>query len=146
MRGTLRNMNVPKEKILSGMLSWENVLDNSFLFDLSRVQIYQNGQIDQITNQIKERNRFYDIRQGLPWIEEKLSIIGDNAWAVGYDYLSALSRVLQIIEPQNILEMGLGQSSKILMSYAKHHTVKPQIISGDFRRLFQTETPVTFCG
>ena len=24
--------------------------------------------------------------------------------------------------------------------------VKPQIISGDFRRLFQTETPVTFCG
>ena len=24
--------------------------------------------------------------------------------------------------------------------------VKPQIISGDFRRLFQTETPVTVCG
>ena len=25
-------------------------------------------------------------------------------------------------------------------------SVKPQIISGDFRRLFQTETPVTVCG
>ena len=24
--------------------------------------------------------------------------------------------------------------------------VKPQIISGDFRGLFQVETPVTFCG
>ena len=24
--------------------------------------------------------------------------------------------------------------------------VKPQIISGDFRRLFKAETPVTFCG
>ena len=32
------------------------------------------------------------------------------------------------------------------LSYADCIAVKPQIISGDFRRLFQTETPVTVCG
>ena len=33
-----------------------------------------------------------------------------------------------------------------LSSTSSAHSVKPQIISGDFRRLFKAETPVTVCG
>ena len=131
MRATLKQMDIPDNKILSGKLDWETLLDNSFLFDLSRVIIYQNGEIEKVSNQIKERNRFYDIRRGMSWVDENLSIIGDDAWAVSYDYLSALCRVLQIMTPQSVLEMGLGQSSKIIMSYTKHHGCNLKIIEQD---------------
>ena len=38
------------------------------------------------------------------------------------------------------------KKSPILAGVLMALIVKPQIISGDFRRLFQTETPVTVCG
>ena len=34
----------------------------------------------------------------------------------------------------------------IITLYMAQVSVKPQIISGDFRRLFKTEIPVTVCG
>ena len=45
-------------------------------------------------------------------------------------------------------EEGLSYADCIaeLIDRLEHIAVKPQIISGDFRRLFQTETPVTVCG
>lgn len=39
-------------------------------------------------------------------------------WAVGYAFLYALYRVLDIFNPQNILELGLGQTTKMLSRYA----------------------------
>lgn len=40
-------------------------------------------------------------------------------WAVGYQYLYSVYRILDIIKPQSILELGLGQSTKLLSQYAK---------------------------
>lgn len=39
-------------------------------------------------------------------------------WAVGYQYLYVLYRVLNEVHPQNILELGLGQSTKMIAQYA----------------------------
>lgn len=141
MRRTLRKLEVPEEKIISGKLDWENILEHSFLFNLSHVSVYQNGNIDRAVQAVRERNRFSDIRRGAEWIDEKLSITGDGAWAVGYDYLSVLCRVLQIMAPAHILEMGLGQSSKVIMSYQRHSGCSYKIIEQDeaWYNLFKKE-------
>lgn len=42
-------------------------------------------------------------------------------WAVGYQYLYVMYRVLNEIRPQNILELGLGQSTRMIGQYASSH-------------------------
>jgi hypothetical protein len=141
MRRTLKKLQIPEEKIISGKLEWENMLEHSFLFNLSHVSIYQNGNIEKAVNTVRERNRFCDIRRGAAWIDEKLSVTGDGAWAVSYDYLSVLCRVLQIMTPEHILEMGLGQSSKMIMSYQRHSGCSYKVIEQDVEwyNLFKKE-------
>ena len=49
---------------------------------------------------------------------------------------------------ENMSGLWKALMQKGFLSKEKYNrlTVKTQIISGDFRRLFQTETPVTVCG
>lgn len=131
MRRVLKKLQVSGEKIVPGKLDYKNILENSFLFDISHVLTYQNYRIEKSNNLLIERNRFCDIRKGISWLDEKVSIIGDGDWAVGYDYLSVLCKVIQTIKPKNILEMGLGQSSKVIMNYQKNNTCKYKIIEQD---------------
>jgi|GluameStandDraft_1065615.scaffolds.fasta_scaffold28925_1 hypothetical protein len=131
MRKTLKMLGIPDEKIISGKLDYRNILDHKDVFDVSHFLAYQNQLIAKSANTLIERNRFCDIKQEIDWLEEKISITGDGAWAVGYDYLSALCKILQIMKPQNILEMGLGQSSKVILSYQKNSGCKYKIIEQD---------------
>ncbi len=128
MRKTLNGLGISDEKIISGKLDYRNILDHKELFDVSHFLAYQNHLIAKSMNTLIERNRFCDIRRGMEWLEEKISITGDGAWAVGYDYLSTLCKILQIMNPQNILEMGLGQSSKVILSYQRNNGCKYKII------------------
>lgn len=52
------------------------------------------------------------------WFSESVS---PGRWAVGYPVLYVLYRVLNDVNPQSILELGLGQSSKLTCSYAHSH-------------------------
>lgn len=131
MRKTLNGLGISDEKIISGKLDYRNILDHKELFDVSHFLAYQNHLIAKSVNTLIERNRFCDIRRGMEWLEEKISITGDGAWAVGYDYLSTLCKILQIMKPQNILEMGLGQSSKVILSYQRNNGCKYKIIEQD---------------
>ena len=119
MRKELEKYGIPPEKIISGKLDYNNFLENSFLFSTSNILLFQNQNIEKEMSILVERNQFCDIRHGIDWLDENMSIIGDGDWAVGYSYLSVLCKILQIKMPSNILEMGLGQSSKVLMSYQK---------------------------
>ena len=49
-------------------------------------------------------------------------------WAVGYQYLYALYRVLDEARPQRILDLGLGQSSRMLAQYAAAHCKVEHVI------------------
>ncbi len=131
MRRTLKELHIPDEKIISGKLNYENIMEHKYLFDISHFLAYQNQTIEKSVNVLMERNRFCDIRQGLEWLDETISITGDGAWAVGYDYLSVLCKILQIMEPQNILEMGLGQSSKVIIGYQKSSGCNYKVIEQD---------------
>lgn len=66
------------------------------------------------------RNVFVDTVGGYSWYNVPSISLG--RWAVGYCYAYVLARVLESMKPKAILEMGLGQSSKIINAYAQYYT------------------------
>lgn len=53
------------------------------------------------------------------WLKEKS--FSPGGWAVDYAFLYTLYRVLNDTKPKNILEYGLGQSSKMIHQYASFY-------------------------
>ncbi|MCD8370058.1 MAG: hypothetical protein LUC94_07035, partial [Clostridiales bacterium] len=67
--------------------------------------------------------------QGSQWFRD--NAVSPGRWAVGYPFLYVLYNVLEHMKPSNILEMGLGQSTKMITQYAStypgiRHTVVEQ--------------------
>lgn len=62
---------------------------------------------------------FHDRIKESPWfVRQRLS---PGRWAVDYGFLKTLYNVLSAMRPRNILEFGLGQSSKLIHQYAAHY-------------------------
>ena len=69
---------------------------------------------------------FNQVSDGSSWLKDRRFAAG--RWAVGYQYLYAVYRILNEVHPKNILELGLGQSTKLISQYAAaypevHHQV-----------------------
>lgn len=69
---------------------------------------------------------FHDTIASSRWLVDKA--LSPGRWAVGYPYLYVLYRVLDEARPMRILELGLGQSTKVISQYAAadarvHHIV-----------------------
>lgn len=62
---------------------------------------------------------FKDTVNDSVWLKNKT--FSPGRWAVGYPYLYVLYRVLNEIKPSNILELGLGVSTKIIGQYAQYY-------------------------
>lgn len=54
------------------------------------------------------------------WLEQRS--FSPGRFAVGYPFLYVLYRILDEVKPQSILELGLGQSTKMLSQYAKQQS------------------------
>lgn len=52
------------------------------------------------------------------WLEK--TDFSPGRWAVGYNYLYVMYRLLNGTKPHSILELGLGQSTKMISQYADH--------------------------
>lgn len=63
--------------------------------------------------------------QNSSWLQDKS--VSPGRWAVGYNYLYVLYRILDDIRPVHILELGLGQSTKIIGQYASFSGLSGQI-------------------
>lgn len=73
------------------------------------------------TNQNEEliyANVWHDTIKGIPWIDDTFSI-SPGRWAVGYNYLYVMTRILNDFKPKKILEMGLGISTSLISAYMK---------------------------
>lgn len=62
-------------------------------------------------------NIFHDTIRNSEWLDIPLSL---SSGAICYNFAYILYRILDDIKPKTILEMGLGQSTKIINEYAKH--------------------------
>ena len=70
-----------------------------------------------ITKEILWSEIFNNTISNSEWLMDKS--FSPGRWAVGYQYLYAVYRILNEVKPKNILELGLGQSTKLLGQYAK---------------------------
>jgi hypothetical protein len=89
------------------------------------------SKIKNFTNQIFEVTRatrievkellwsriFNDSICNTSWLKNKDLIPG--RWAVGYPYLFVLFQALKVSKPKKILELGLGQTSKLISEYSE---------------------------
>ena len=57
--------------------------------------------------------------------------VSPGRWAVGYEFLYVLYRVLNDVKPISILELGLGQSTKLTGQYAKSEGIQHLVIEHD---------------
>lgn len=61
---------------------------------------------------------FHDAIRGSKWLEPETLSLCPGRMAVGYNYLYPMFRILDEFRPKKILELGLGQSSKMISRYA----------------------------
>ncbi len=74
------------------------------------------------------------------WLKDKT--FSPGRWAVGYPYLYVMYRVLDVVRPKAILELGLGQSTKMIAQYSMANTdVKHYVVESDLNwvAFFQKE-------
>ena len=94
---------------------------------------------------------FHDAVRGSEWLEHGSLSLCPGRMAVGYNYLYPMFRILDEFRPRNILEMGLGQSSKMIARYAGSKVAgencKYTIIEHDkeWSSFFQKRNPLPSC-
>ncbi len=63
---------------------------------------------------------FRDAIADCSWLPSKA--FSPGRWAAGYPLLYALFRVLSDAAPRSILELGMGQTTRMIAQYAAHHS------------------------
>ena len=77
--------------------------------------------LNRNVNELLWANIFHDAIKGCLWLDRENFAINPGRWAVGYNYFYTVFRILNEFKPKNILEMGLGQSTRLIGQYVKTH-------------------------
>lgn len=84
-----------------------------------------------------------DTTKDVQWLEG--ITFSPGRWAVGYQYLYVLYRVLTEVHPKSILELGLGQSTKLISRFAEQfQDVEHTVVEHDeeWIKFFINENPL----
>lgn len=57
-----------------------------------------------------------DTVQGIDWYDKNVSF-SPGRWAVGYNYMYVMTRILEELRPQSVLDFGLGISTSLISMY-----------------------------
>ena len=76
----------------------------------------ENSKLKRTVNEIVWAHVFDDTIVDSTWLKDKT--FSPGRWAMGYVELYVLYRILNEFRPQSILELGLGQSTKMITQYA----------------------------
>ena len=69
---------------------------------------------------------------GSKWLTDKT--FSPGRWAVGYQFLYVLYRVLNEVRPRKILELGLGQTTRMISQYAEADSqVSHKVVEHDIK-------------
>ena len=96
------------------------IIDNSALMDRKN---------KFLTSEIQYALVFNDTIRESEWLDKKnFSLINS---AANYSFAYSLYRILNDARPENILELGLGQSTKMTSQYVNHFDKRLHVIEGD---------------
>ena len=97
-------------------------------------------------NELKELNYAHLLHDGMkesPWLKNQNFDL--HNWAANYSFIYLLFRILDKIEPRNILEFGLGQTTKLTTQYIAHKNPGAYLNvcehSPDWIKIYQSELP-----
>lgn len=83
-------------------------------------QILENqNQIMKLQRENLFAQRFNNSIQYSEWL--KYQNFSPGGWAVDYSFLYVLFKILNFMKPSNVIEFGLGQSSKMIHQYASYY-------------------------
>lgn len=116
MRDECIKHGVKYEQIILVDRSITDLLNYPSIFNLDRIIANQNREISELTFRLYNRNKFYDSIKTVSWVNN--ISFSPSIWSVGYVFLYYLYQGLTIVEPKRILEMGLGESSKMTSQYS----------------------------
>lgn len=80
---------------------------------------------NRILNEILWAQVFNSAKSAFEWLP-KDTALWPGRWGVGYQYMYVMSRILNDVQPQKILETGLGQSTRLIGSYVKWMRAKSE--------------------
>ncbi len=81
-------------------------------------------------NEILWAEIFNNTIENSSWLLDKS--LSPGRWAVGYQYLYVMYRVLNEVKPKKILELGLGQSTRVISQYVKsQNNIKHYVVEHD---------------
>ncbi len=87
--------------------------------------VEKNQYIAKLNSEPYWANVYHDTIINSSWLKDKT--VSPGRWAVSYIVLYVLYRVLNEARPKNILECGLGQSSKLTIQYAQSNNANLMI-------------------
>ena len=97
-------------------------------------------------NELKELNYAHLLHGGIresSWLKNQTFNL--HGWAANYSFIYLLFRILDKIEPRNILEFGLGQTTKLTTQYIMHKNPEAYLNvcehSLDWIQIYQPELP-----
>ena len=104
------------------------------------------GRLEQCYNELKELNYAHLMHDGMkesPWVKNQTFDL--HNWAANYSFIYLLFRILDKMEPRNILEFGLGQTTKLTTQYIAHKNPEAYLNvcehSLDWIKIYQLELP-----
>ena len=93
---------------------------------LQRFMLY--GRFDYL-QEIYWSQVYHDTIRDSEWLQDKA--VSPGRAAVGYNFLYVLYRALNAMHPSSILELGLGQSTKVVSQYARFFEVEHIVVDHD---------------
>ena len=88
------------------------------------------------SSEIYYANLLHDCTKGSPWLKDQAFSLYD--WAANYSFIYLLFRILDKISPQNILEMGLGQTTKVTSQYIAYKNPLASLIVCEHNQVWIT--------
>ena len=104
-----------KEKITKTI--WQ-ICGTSNLEKQQRQLRQETENVSRWQRELYQATRFHDSIIDSPWLKYKSFSLG--GWAADYGLMYTIFRTLNSMRPMNIMEFGLGQTSKMVHQYAKY--------------------------
>ena len=87
--------------------------------DLLKQSLHQNNAQNARLDELLWAATFSSVTAKSTWLKDKSFAPG--RWALGYPALYILYRILNEKKPKHILELGMGQSTRMIAQYTRHY-------------------------
>lgn len=104
-------------------------MNQNNLMDKYNIQTDKITQLGRTEEENTWANVFHDVIKDSVWLQNKAFAPG--RWAAGYQMLYVMYRILDSVKPKKILELGLGQTTRMISQYSGYYHAEHQVVEHD---------------